>query len=260
VVAVSKLPIDWGTIVQNVKKEIHRGSVAIDEDRIKVALVNSMIYFRPERFWFNEGIFHFWLLTGQQQYVQVTGNAGDAVPSTPSASTDDLPEDVVSPIGISVRQEDGDRWLPLDEDHINRIRWLTYTDNHQSTPRIYAWYDESLFVSPIPNDNYLVRMDYVYDVGIPDYHYDSTGFYRFFKPFSSVVMTDTTELVWITNAEELIRQRAKWDIYYNYLDDLENAQKMERGVEIARQNLRKRSLGFRRHVQRRPTFVSTELL
>lgn len=229
-----------GTIIQRITTEVSRHG-SIDEIMTKVAIISAIRYFRDHRFWFNESTHEFDLTVNQQEYgVEDADNEG-------------FPEDWIRPV-TSYIEQGGERWLELDEVNISQIRWETPTSVTTGIPRLWAYYNETAFFNPIPSQADTVRFDYVRDLGTPRYAYDGTE--MIFTQPNGADLLDSWTSRWFIDAEELIRSRAKWDLYYNYLDDDQNAVKMggmdglSGAIGIA-YNALKKTDGARRHGQKR---------
>jgi len=201
---------DLGTMVQRIINEVSRTATA-DEDSVKMAIISSIRHFRDHRFWFNEGTHTFTLTADQQTY------------SFETASTEGPPEDWIRPITAYVYVS-STRYLMMDQVDIEQLRWATPTSSVTGTPSIWSWYGQQMHFAPIPDSADSVRFDYVKDIGTPSYNWDGTG-WLFSAPAGDTLLDSWTSS-WFQEAEELIRARAKWDLYYNYLDDDQNAMKM----------------------------------
>lgn len=229
-----------GTIVQRITKEISRHG-STDVDTAKLAVISAMRHFRNHRFWFNEGTHTFDLVVNQQEY------------DYEDADTEGIPSDWLRPITAYLEQG-GSRWLTLDELTIEEMRWATPTSTTTGIPSAFCYYNEKFYFTPIPSQADSVRFDYVVDLGTPTYSWDGTTLV--FRQPNGADLLDSWSSRWFIDAEELIRARAKWDIYYNYLDDDQNALKMGGmdglggAIGIA-YNALKHTDGARRHGQRR---------
>lgn len=229
------------SMVQRIINEIHRATDD-DMDAVKMAVISAMQHYKSHHFWFNEGTHTFDLTANQQAY---------------GFETDDdegLPADFIAPNNMYV-QVSGTRWLSLEQTTIDNMRWMTSTETVIGVPTHWAWWASQIYFTPIPNQQDMsVRMDYTKDLGIPEYYWDGTG-WQFTLPGSNQEWNDNWESEWLSEAEELIRCRAKWDLYFNYYDDNDNAQKMMAGVEIAHSKLVKRSTEPKSKIRRMPTSI-----
>jgi hypothetical protein len=212
-----------GTMVKRIQQEIHRNS-ATDEAVIKIAIITAMRWFTPYHFSFNEDTHTFDMTVSQEEYGPET------------ATVEGYPADLAKPINLYIKTG-GTRWLVMDQVSISDQRWLQPTTTVTGVSTQWAWHNNKIYVTPVPSEENLeLRMDYVKNLGIPNYAWSGTEWT--FTLDSNAVMSDNYTNGWITDAEELIRQRAKWDLYYNYYDDNENAMKMDQAVQVALANLR----------------------
>lgn len=233
----------WGAVRERIEKEIHKPTAG---DHIQMAMISAMEWFAHHEFWFNQATHTFSLTTDQQEYPQEDRSG---------RYTESWPEDILRPIATYV-QVGGTRWLKLNQGSIDDIRWYTPTEQVTGVPDIYAWFDEKIWFAPIPNTSQssTARIDYVQDVGIPRYEWLGTE-WAFYFPKSNVELTDNFRNAWTENAEELIRCRAKYDLYLNFLDDMENAQKMEHATNMALGQLRSRQAAFNAERGRIPDYL-----
>ena len=201
---------DLDTMIQRIIAEVSRASDD-DTDAIKRALISSIRYFRDHRFWFNEGTHTFTLTVDDQDYEVET------------ASTEGPPSDWIRPVTAYLKQGDT-RWLEMNQVSINEMRYLTPTDTTTGLPTDWAWFNNTMYFSPIPSQADDVRFDYVRDIGTPSYYWDGTE-WKFTSPEGSDLLGSWTS-DWFIKAEELIRSRTKWDLYYHYYDDDNMALKM----------------------------------
>jgi hypothetical protein len=234
-----------GTIVQRIINEVSRTASA-DIDTTKMTVISAMRFFRDHRFWFNEGTHSFTMTVDQQEYEFET------------AETEGLPTDWVRPV-TSYINITNTRWLEIDQVDIADIRWHTPTEQVVGIPSKWCYYNEIVFVTPIPSQADDLRFDYVRDLGTPSYNWNGTE-WLFSGPAGEPLLDSFTSR-WFTDAEELIRSRAKWDLYYNYLDDDQNAMKMGGmngiggAVGIAYNALKKTDNARRRRASRQPSVI-----
>lgn len=247
--------VNWITVVERIVREIKRAG---DEDRdaIKQSICTSMDFWRPHRFDFNEVTGYWWALEDVYEYRGVSDRWTGEVPQKPESGDESIPIDIVKTDVLKVKGEDDDWWSrPLEQVTVQELRYWRRTDNHSGTPRYYAWYDDGIDIYPTPNRDFIVKMDYVRDLGVVRYQYDETSGWTYFEPFTGAILSNSYINEWFTHAEELIRLRAKWDLYTNYLEDQKSADRTERATRIVLNNMRKGSLGKRKNVSRVPTPV-----
>lgn len=201
-----------GTFIQRIINEVRRATDD-DSDAIKKATVSAIRHFEPLRLWFREQSATFDLTVDQQSYQVET------------ASIDGYPADYVTPKDVYILVG-GTRWLPLYQRDIDSIRWLTPTSTVVGVPSHWAWWNDEIWLTPIPNEvGTTIRLDYFADVGTPSYSWSGVDW--IFKGPNGEDLSSNWQSPWLgTYAEELIRARVKWDLYFNYYDDAENAMKM----------------------------------
>lgn len=201
-----------GTFVQRVINEVARASDD-DADAVKMATVSAIRHFDPLRLWFRERTATFDLTVNQQSY------------SVETASIAGYPADYVTPKSVYVLVG-GTRWLPISQVDIDSIRWLTPTSTVVGVPTHWAWFDDQIWLTPIPSSvGTSIRLDYFADMGTPSYTWDGVD-WVFYGP-NGEDLSNAWQSPWFsTHAEELLRARVKWDLYFNYYDDAENAIKM----------------------------------
>jgi len=225
--------MNLGTMLQRIRLEIHRNA-APDDAVTKMAMISAIRFYSTYAFRFNQKT-HTFLTTKDQQIYQTVGEI-DATGSGVTEVAEGMPSDFISPIAVYYNST-GDRWLELQQVSIDKMRWLTPTEETVGVSSRYAIFDYDMYLNPIPSsDADTVRLDYVFDVGIPGYYHDGTD-WVFTHPFSGKVLDDAWTSPWMSDAEELVRARTKWDLYFNYLDDAENAAKMDAYVGLAFGNL-----------------------
>lgn len=201
-----------GTFIQRVINEVRRATDD-DTDAIKMATVSAIRHFEPLRLWFRERTETFELTVDQQAY------------SVETASIEGYPADYITPKDVYILVG-GTRWMPLGQRDIDTVRWLTPTSTVVGVPSHWAWWNDQIWFTPIPNEvGTTIRLDYFADVGTPSYGWTGAE-WAFYGP-SGEDLTNNWASPWFTkDAEELLRARVKWDLYFNYYQDAENAIKM----------------------------------
>ena len=236
-VASSDRISNLGTMVQRIKLEIHRAT-SDDDDLIRMAIVSALRHYKAHRFWFNETEVEFNLIIDQQAYSTLdTG----------------FPSDLFKIDAVYVNQSDS--WVECHPRPFSYIRDYQVTDSGTGVPKAYAWHAEQIWLAPIPNGTYSLRVDYVKDLGTPSYQFES-GVINFYESDddTSAALVDAYTSDWFASAEELIRGRAKWDLYLNvYMDDA-NAVRAGGLAATAYAALRKESDGYK-HTERTPYLV-----
>jgi len=233
---------DWLTMRKRIEQEIHKpGHV----DQINISMITAMRWYEHMEFYFNQDTHEFTLTLNQQSYPKEDG----------ASNTDSWPEDIERIVDTYVKVG-GERWLKLNQVDIDDIRWLTPTAQVVGVPDYYAYFAEKVWLSPIPNDSSVdtVRIDYIKDLGIPNYAFVGST-WKFFQPGSQAPLLNSFTNRWLSDAEELIRTRAKYDLYQHYYDDAENAQKMAQHESVALGNLRSKQQAHEAEMERSPTYI-----
>ena len=91
--------------------------------------------------------------------------------------------------------------------------WNTTPTTSKGSPTDYAIYEDLFWPFPAPDGVYVI-----------------TRSYR--KTFAAL-SADADTNAWMTHGEELIRQRAKWDLYLNVIKDLNQATAMDAATQRA---------------------------
>ncbi len=168
-----------------------RAVIADDLDRddmttqINRAINRAIKYYERKPFWFKETIGTFSCVASQKIYTTST------IPT--DISEIDRMEVVVSGNDYEVTEKTFDEIEDMDVSHQTGI------------PEFYAYYDDSIYLYPIPNSTYTMRIAYT-------------------KTYSQLSAdSDTND--WTTDAEDLIEARALWTIYSRTIKDDEEANK-----------------------------------
>ena len=173
--------------------------------QIKLAILSAIQHHEVEEFWFYEG----------QQAATVLAATGGGFQGSIA-----LPAGTISVESLQLTYSGRPRTLPCYD-------WNFFLDMGGTDPKIkglpfaYANYEDALWFLPIPDQAYPLTL---------------TGVFR---PAAPVNDTDTSG--WFTFGEELIRSRAKWDLFQNVLHDPENAALSKAAENDALSNLRGRS-------------------
>jgi hypothetical protein len=278
-------------MVQRIAQETHKLN---DKDLayIKIAVCTAIDFYKNHRFSFNETYGYSFLLTdGQQSYpvadtVEVDGvtvvdtpQAGrgpiPAAPGTGTGGIDDgatgtgddwedeevvpngPPSDMVMPITTYCRVG-GERWMELGVTTMEDIRYLTPTENATGYPEWYAWFGNAMHFHPIPEGGNvdIIRLDYVTDLGGPWYRWNGVD-WSFFHPSGGATLSDSWTSPWLMDSAggQLIRARAKWDLFYNVYHDTENAMMQAEHVGVALRNLRKTQTNLAHKMRRMPVII-----
>jgi hypothetical protein len=220
----------WSTLYGRTLDEISKPFGGPDETAVKRALISAMRHYRYHHFWFNEGVATFQTILSKQSYKANDGSDDDYEVNT-------FPSDLLRPVQIYMKISD--RWHNLEGVTFDEIRWNVPTDSVEGYPDEWAWFNEQMWFAPVPNGAYTVRIDYVRDVGLPTYQYQG-GVWTFYKnEVTAELLSDTYTNEWIVHAEELIRARAKADLFVNYYKDDANASRAASVETVALSELRK---------------------
>jgi hypothetical protein len=173
-----------------------RAVIADDLDRsdlstqINRAINRAIKYYEKEPFWFKETVGTF-----------------STTATTKIYTTSTIPTDISEIDYMEVVVSGND--YKLTEKTYNEIEEMDIS--HQGgIPEYYAYYDESIYLYPIPDDTYTVRISYT-------------------KTYTELSGdSDTND--WTTEAEDLIEARALWTIYARTIKDDEEANKYK-GIE-----------------------------
>ena len=229
------------TIVERIKNEIKR---PLSDSDVKLAIISQLRHYRIQRFHFNEAHYEFNLTEGVQNYGPDDG------------SLNGYPADMFQPDYVYVKSA-GITWVPIEQVDFDTIRYENPQDgNNRGTPDVWAWYAGEMWFSSVPNPNAIsVRIDYVRDIGIPTYEHDGSDWFFYSDETMQTEWFDDIENAWFLEAEELIRQAAKRDLYLNLYEDLEGVARMDMGVDEAIRRLRRQRDGYRKKEHRRVTEI-----
>lgn len=197
----------WGQLKAKIADDLARTDLT---DQIAAAMKEAVRHYKwSDRFWLGETVATFATVDGQDWYTDAeTGyallyNAGDD----------------------SIRITDGDDTWPLIKSTYEQIEAWSTSATTESRPEYYVIYRNRLRLFPIPDAAYTLTISY------REASY-STGFRTF--PYSGAPLTgiddtspqDTAEGFWTTEASELIRARAKVDLFENTIRDFPEADRM----------------------------------
>lgn len=161
---------------QRIAQELHRTDLTT---HIQRAIKSAIAFYESNRFFKGEKRGTFSTIAGQRYYGTTTESPGT------------LPSDIVEIDSIVTTVNN--RIYKLDQvsyEHLEDIdAGVTPLSGY---PRLWAWYAEQIRFYPSPNNEYLMTVSYQYE-----------------RP---VLSADSDENFWTTEAEELIRSRAKKDL------------------------------------------------
>lgn len=225
----------FNAAVERIAAELHRDR-AVEKDYIKRALITAMQYYRWHRFHFNMGQSSMKTKKDKLKYrFESILGAGDGVPK------DLLEFDWVFIDRTPVSElENGaqSNLVDMARLHHDEMRVTLQGSNASgSFPYWFSYYDQTMFLFPIPRDEFVVSFEYMRDLDTPSYQFVG-GEWQYFDR-DGTELSDDYETPWLLHAEELIRNRAKADIFANVIYDSERAQ-FARGQERdALRNLKK---------------------
>ena len=180
----------YGDLQARIAREMHRTDLTAD---IKAAILSAIAFYSSQRFYGNEKR---WTLTtiGGTKFYGTT---------TPSPGT--LPDDILEIDSITVTANSRiyqlDRMSYEDMDAID-----AGTTPLAGYPRLWSWYAGQLRLYPTPNAAYVLNISGQCELPALSDSADSN--------------------FWTNQAEELIRCRAKRDLYAHVVMDDENAGRM----------------------------------
>lgn len=165
---------------------------------IRRAIQSAIQHYEGEHFFFNEARATATTVRGQNFYT--------------------LPVDFVYTVGKEpltiVRSGRAIDMEQREWDHLQQVD----DGVQQGPPSEWAYFEEQFRLWPIPDSEYTLTLAYV-------------------KRLTALNL-DTDTNAWVTDAEELIRARAKADLYLNVIHDFEKAGLMGSVVEMAQTRLK----------------------
>lgn len=155
--------------------------------QIQKAILSAIEFYKDDRFWFNEG----------EVTLNTVANLGNQPMPTSPTGVGEI--DIVTVTAFSDRYEvflTSYDWIRENQDQTTFV----------GVPEKYAIFEEDIWYSPIP--------DGVYPIIFSGLIYFAT------------MTTGSDSNVWTNEAEELIRTRAKWDLFSNVIRNDKEAAKM----------------------------------
>jgi hypothetical protein len=184
----------YGDMQARIAREIHRSDLTSD---IQAAIKSAIDFYSSQRFHWNEKRWTLTTIAGAKYYGT----------STPAPGT--LPSDIMEIDSITVTansriyQLDSRSYTDMDAIDAGTTPLAGY-------PRLWSWYADQIRLYPTPNQAYVLTI---------------SGQYTY-----PALSASTDESPWTNQAEELIRCRAKRDLYAHVLMDDEQAIRMD-GLE-----------------------------
>lgn len=181
----------YADLQARIARELHRTDLTSD---IQSAIKSAIDFYASQRFHWNEKRWSLTTIAGTKFYGQ----------STPSPGT--LPSDILEIDSITVtanaRIYQLDRMTYIDMDAID-----AGTTPLAGYPRLWSWYGGQLRLYPTPNSSYVLNLSGQYQL--------------------PALSNDADTNFWTTEAEGLIRCRAKRELYAHLLLDDPNAIRMD---------------------------------
>lgn len=181
----------FADLKSRIASEIHRTDVT---DEIDLAVLSAVKHYEPQRFWFNESSSTFSTVAGQAEYTSAT------VLNSVSTSLMELDLVTISVNGRSMEIKPAP-WQMLAS--VDQTGWT-------GEPSRYGWRAEKMRLYPIPNAIYTITA------------YGLIGFEE--------LSDDADTNAWTNEAKDLIRHRAKVELYESVLISPQRADR-ERGLE-----------------------------
>lgn len=181
----------YGDMQARIAREVHRTDLTAD---IQSAIQSAIAFYASQRFAGNEKRWSLTTIGGTKFYGTDTPDAGT------------LPADILEIDSITVtanaRIYQLDRMSYIDMDAID-----AGTTPLAGYPRLWSWYAGQLRLYPTPNAAYVLNLSGQYQL--------------------PALSADADANFWTTEAEELIRCRAKRELYAHLLLDDPNAIRMD---------------------------------
>ena len=178
-----------GTMMDRIADELDRTDMT---SQIQQAIKTAISKYERKRFYFNEArSLTFTTVDGQEFYT--------------SADATDIPNLLfIDNVKLTISSSDK---IDLDRADYSELEYLsTNSTTDEGQPTCYAYYAKQLRLYPIPDAAYAVRVSGVFAL-------------------SDLSATADTN-AWMTDAEALIRSRAKREIFTHVIRDVEGAQAM----------------------------------
>ena len=179
---------DFGTMVSRIEDEIARTDLTTNVER---AIVSAINYYEREPWWFLE----------------------------------DRTDTFTTSSGAEFYSSADQTWIAT-AGHINTLKITVNSNRYDLVPRQYEYLDSiSLLATSLgqPQDFcYYAKQFRLYP--IPDAAYEVRASYN---KRTTTLSAGSDSSDWMTEAEELIRSRAKWDVYAHVIRDMEGAEYMK---------------------------------
>lgn len=186
-----------GTMKTRIADEIARADLT---SQIALAITSAIEFYDRRRFWFNETESTFNTVSGTDAYTSVEA------PFLATLIDDDSMTATVSATKEPLRK------LAFSTMQLYRIDTIPL-----GPPTFYAMYRQRLYLHPVPDAVYPIIVFHTAALGVP--------------------ANDGASNAWTTEAEELIRLRAKADLFENVIRDFAEADRLRAREAEALQSL-----------------------
>lgn len=225
-------------MVERIKGDVHQDA-SLDDDLIKRSIVSAIERYKYTKFWFNEASSTFDTEDGTFQYGRESSSgAGDYYPIYMLR-----PEIVRVTISSTLQV--------LRQVSPEEIRSRRVSSSVTGYPSVWGWYQEELWLDPVPNGAHTISLDYTEDIGSLNYAWSGSA-WSYTTRDGSTALTDAHTSSWFTDAEELIRNRAEWDLYSTVYDNVESAAMAKDREMRALRRLAGETTGFQASAPRQP--------
>lgn len=207
-------------------------------------VIDAMSEYSSFQFWFNESRGDTEIYENQAVYTPI--------PSAPVADTGYIPADMIMPkrpwmvayIGDPVDEKFEDRNYALDMKPMDYVKYYRNIRNLVGRPFAYTFYGGNLELATLPDRRYRMTLDYVRDLGVPQYRLIGSE-WAFFEPDGATEL-DTSSWTndWIKHAEPMIRFYAKYLMMANIYDDYDKAGVQKKLADDEFKSLSNRSANY----------------
>lgn len=186
----------YGDMKTRIADELARSDLT---SQIALAVLSSVKHYERRRFYFNEGrASTFSTVAGQEFYG--------------SADLADIPNYLdIDTLRITISSNSNYTLDPKTYEYLDEINVGGTTTRGQ--PVFYSNYAQQIRLYPVPDAVYTMRISGVKAL--------------------TALSADADTNAWTTDAEDLIRHRAKWDIYANVTGDIQQAGVMKQNEQEA---------------------------
>lgn len=193
-------------IAQEARRKAYTSLGTADQNAISNAITTAIEAYIDERLYFNETRTSTFTTVADQEFY---------------SSSDDA--DIGKIIKIDyLKLQVGDSVFDLMPDFPSEIESASNNATATGQPGWWVFYDQKIRLYPVPSDAWTVRI---------------AGVYKYAAPASD----DEANNFWMTDAERLIRSRAKYELALHMYRDTELAQTMASAVTEALEQLRRRT-------------------